>query len=291
MFGYVKINKPELKVKEYEAYRGLYCSLCKAVGRYYGVLARLTLSYDITFLLLSRLSLLCMKPDFKAGRCPFNPAKRCNYCRNAEDELRYAASVSMMLFYYKVKDDISDGSFLRRLVMCLIFPYAFLKNRKAKKLYPHIEKEIASAMSAQAETEKSGTPFTDKAAHQSAHALGIIMADGMGDKKEYAYRFGYGTGKWVYLCDGADDIRKDLKRGSYNPFIVKYSIKSEADITDEVLKDIKGQLNMSCALVIDAYEEVEKATLRPIIENIIYEGTEKVMNNILKGKNKDERPL
>lgn len=291
MFGYVRINKPELKVKEYEAYRGLYCSLCKAVGRYYGVLARLTLSYDITFLLLSRLSFLCMRPDFKEGRCPFNPTKRCNYCRNADEELKYAASVSMMLFYYKVKDDISDGSFFRRLFMYFVLPYAYMKNRKAKRFYPHIEKEIALAMSAQAETEKSGTAVTDMAAHQSAHVLGVIMAEGMGDKKESAYRFGYGTGKWVYLCDGADDIRKDLKRGSYNPFIIKYGIKGQADIIEKVVEDIEGQLNMSCALVIEAYEGAGETTLRPIIENIIYEGTEKVMNNILKGKNKNERSL
>ena len=53
MFGYVKTDKPEMKVKEYEAYRGLYCSLCKAMGKHFGVFSRLTLSYDITFLVLS----------------------------------------------------------------------------------------------------------------------------------------------------------------------------------------------------------------------------------------------
>ena len=48
---------------------------------------------------------------------------------------------------------------------------------------------------------------------------------------------------------------------------------------------------MSCSLVIDSYESAGEVTLKPIIENIIFEGTEKVMNNILKGKNKDERSL
>ena len=58
MFGYVKTDKPEMKIKEYEAYRGLYCSLCKAMGKHFGVFSRLTLSYDITFLVLARLSFL-----------------------------------------------------------------------------------------------------------------------------------------------------------------------------------------------------------------------------------------
>ena len=132
MLGYVRINKPELKVKEYELYKGLYCSLCKAMGKHFGLLSRLTLSYDITFLVLVRMSFLGTVPDFRTGRCPFNPAKKCNYCKNSEDQFRYAAAVSMMMFYYKIKDNICDGSFFKKLLMYLILPYAYLKNKKAK---------------------------------------------------------------------------------------------------------------------------------------------------------------
>ena len=56
MFGYVKICKPELKVKHYEAYKGVYCSLCKTLKKEYGVLASLTLNYDFTLLALTRLA-------------------------------------------------------------------------------------------------------------------------------------------------------------------------------------------------------------------------------------------
>lgn len=59
MFGYVRIYKPELKMAEYEHYQGIYCSLCRQLGKRYGPLARLTLSYDFTF--------LAMVPD-GAGR-------------------------------------------------------------------------------------------------------------------------------------------------------------------------------------------------------------------------------
>ena len=80
MFGYIKTDKPEMKIKEYEAYRGLYCSLCKAMGKHFGLFSRLTLSYDITFLLLVRLSFTGTLPSFESGRCPFNPTKKCSYC-------------------------------------------------------------------------------------------------------------------------------------------------------------------------------------------------------------------
>ena len=282
MFGYVKINKPEMKVKEYEAYRGLYCSLCRSLGKNFGVLSRLTLSYDITFLLLVRLSLGLTVPEFRKGRCPFSPSKKCNYCINGEEELRFSAAVSMMLFYYKIKDNIADGSFFRKMLMYIILPYALLKYRKAEKMYPDVAKMIEEGMLRQSETEKTKTPLTDKAAHESADILGKIFAYGFSDEKAKAYRFGYGIGKFVYLADAADDIVKDIKNKSYNPFVEKYKLIKEPD--EEIKKEIEGTLNMSAAVAAEAFSEIEKKTLTPIVENVIYDGLENTMKTILKGK-------
>ena len=284
MLGYVKINKPELKVKEYEVYKGLYCSLCRAMGKNFGVLSRLTLSYDITFLVLIRMCFSSAVPDFKSGRCPFNITKRCNYCKNCDSVFTYAAAVSVMMFYFKVKDNISDGNVFKRLLMYLILPWATLKFRKAKGMFPEIEHIISENMKKQAQTEKSLTDCTDKAAHESADALGKITAYGFDDKDGLIYRFGYGVGKWVYLTDAADDIKKDIKDKSFNVYVNKYKIKSEGDFTDDIREKIVGELNMSSAMCCEAFSEIENKTLIPICENIIYDGMEIVMNNILKGK-------
>ncbi len=291
MFGYVKCDKPEMKVKEYEAYKGLYCSLCKAMRKHFGLFSSLTLNYDITFLVLMRLSFSTAVPSFTSGRCPFNPTKKCNFCNNSDEAMKYAAAVSMMMFYHKVKDNISDGSFFRRLLMYLILPYAFLKNRKAEKMYGEIGEIIRESMKRQAEAEKSGTDSPDKAAHESADALGKILSYGLNDPKGSIYRFGYGIGKWVYLCDAADDLRDDLKSGSFNVFVNMLELKDEKDITDGDLCVIERNLNMSCAFAAESFNETENKTLVPIAENIIYSGTEKVINNILKGNNKNERSL
>ena len=37
MFGYVTANKPEMKIREYEYYRGVYCGLCRALGKCGGI--------------------------------------------------------------------------------------------------------------------------------------------------------------------------------------------------------------------------------------------------------------
>ena len=50
MFGYIKPFQPELKVREAEDYKAIYCGLCKELGRSYGIFARMTLSYDFAFM-------------------------------------------------------------------------------------------------------------------------------------------------------------------------------------------------------------------------------------------------
>ena len=57
MFGYVTICEPELKVKDFKAYKACYCGLCKSLKEYYGSLGQLTLTYDMTFVILLLTSL------------------------------------------------------------------------------------------------------------------------------------------------------------------------------------------------------------------------------------------
>ena len=74
MFGYVKVCKPELRVREYEEYKAVYCTLCKTLGKEYGVLSRVLLRYDATFyVLLRECALQAAMPCYKKGRCRFNP--------------------------------------------------------------------------------------------------------------------------------------------------------------------------------------------------------------------------
>ena len=50
MFGYVRPNRDELKVRQLRDYEALYCGLCSSLGRRHGFFARFFLNYDFTFL-------------------------------------------------------------------------------------------------------------------------------------------------------------------------------------------------------------------------------------------------
>lgn len=290
MFGYVRTDKGELKVREYELYRGLYCTLCKQLSKRYGVFSRFILSYDMTFLALVRLSAKGIFPVFKGGRCPFNPAKRCNYCTNAEDEYAFVCAAAILMFYYKVKDNIADSPFFKRLLFFLLLPFAAIKRKKAKKLFPQLDSLISDCLQKQAETERKNTSSPDEAAHNSADALGKIFSAGFEEKKKELYFFGYFVGRWVYLIDALDDIEKDIKNRSFNVFVNKYSLTSKT-LPEEAKHEIQSTLNHSSAEAVKAFKSANSPLLSEIIENILYGGMFRSAENILKGTKRNERSL
>jgi hypothetical protein len=69
MFGYVRLHKPTITMGEYEQYRGVYCTLCRRLGKRYGIGARMTLSYDMTFFALVRMALSRTDVRVRKKRC------------------------------------------------------------------------------------------------------------------------------------------------------------------------------------------------------------------------------
>ena len=76
MFGYVRPLTGELKVAEYEKYRGVYCGLCRVMGQVTGQISRLTLSYDMVMLAAVRMILTGIQPEFLPLRCAAHPMNR-----------------------------------------------------------------------------------------------------------------------------------------------------------------------------------------------------------------------
>ena len=107
MFGYIKIAKPELKIKEYETYKAVYCTLCRTLGKEYGIWTRFTLSYDFTFLALLNMALSDGCDEAERKHCVCNPLKKCNYCKN-DEKIKMPAAAAMIMVYYKLLDNIAD---------------------------------------------------------------------------------------------------------------------------------------------------------------------------------------
>ena len=52
MFGYVVLNKPEIKFKDFDLYRSFYCGLCRELKDRYGISGQISLTYDMTFVVI-----------------------------------------------------------------------------------------------------------------------------------------------------------------------------------------------------------------------------------------------
>ncbi len=291
MLGYVKAFKPEMRIKDFELYRGIYCSLCRALGRNYSPIAQLFLSYDFAFAAVLRLAASDSGCSFSKKRCPYNPAKKCMIC-SGKKELDLCAHAVIITVYYKAVDNLHDGGLKSKLVAALIYPIILLMHKKAARLAPEIEKTICESMKKQAETEKKMHVCLDEAAHASADALGRVFSIGFdGERKNSLYTLGYMVGRYVYILDAADDLEEDLKNGSFNPFREEYGeINSEAAQRDFAIK-VRGMLNLTQSSALDALDSLEKKRFEDILENIVLDGLtfsgEKVLNKYLTD-NKNE---
>ena len=75
MFGYVTINRPELKIKDEQTYRAFYCGLCRALKKRHGVTGQSTLSYDMTFVALLLSALYEPETEEDTGYCLIHPVQ------------------------------------------------------------------------------------------------------------------------------------------------------------------------------------------------------------------------
>lgn len=286
MFGYVVTDKGELKVKEYETYKAVYCSLCKQLGKDYSFLTRFMLNYDFTFLALFIMANEDVCPSFKKGRCTFNPLKACKYCKGESEALSKSAALLVLMSYYKLVDNINDSSFFRKVGYTLVRPIFSSWKKKAAKKYPEYAAACENMYLEQLKAEASGAGV-DEAAEPTANLLKFVFSqESRNDKLIPAYeQFGYHLGKWIYLMDAACDIDDDIKHKSFNPIYNKIG-KSKAESAEYA----DGLLSHSVYLLVSAYRLIDKKRFETILDNIVLIGlTKKQKEVLLSGKElKDE---
>lgn len=287
MFGYLQVHKSELLVREYEAYKSVYCALCKQMGKDYSFLTRLSLSYDCTFYAMLLMSLYRSCSGFDNGRCRFNPLKKCSYAHCEDKSLSKAAAFSVISVYYKLIDDIHDSKFFKRIITRLIKPFFSHWHKKAAKNYPELEVCVADMMQMQSEAEENPECGIDEAAHPTANMLSrVLELEGKDDiEKRVLSEFGYHLGRWIYLIDAADDYENDKKRGNFNPF---------TDKDENAVKDIMNNtLNQCLARAFDAYQLLNITDFKGILDNMMLYGFPAKQNAVIFGQQevKNDKPI
>ncbi len=265
MFGYIRISKGELKVKEYEFYKAVYCTLCKTMGREYSLLSRFTLSYDFTFLALLNMSLKDGCDAVEKKHCVFNPLKKCVFCKSDED-IKLPAAAAVILNYYKVLDNIQDEKGFKKLGFVLAKPFFKAPYKKAAKKYPQIDELVADYITSQNKAEANPNCDLDTAADPTAKMLSglfMLLSDG-NSQKRVLDRLGYCIGRYIYLIDAYCDLSDDIKHNSFNP------LKSRENQKELISQQLYFCVNEACM----AFELLDIKKYKNILGNIIYLGLE-----------------
>lgn len=290
MFGYVKPFKPNLRICEFEIYRGVYCSLCKTLGKQYGILSRFTLNYDFSFLAMFHMAVSPECPGFERQRCLFNPLKKCTCCKQGGEPLRFAAAAAMLMVYYKLRDNCVDSSFFQSIPSRLLLPFASRKRKKAAKRYPELARRVQQMSEAQFALEQEGCKSIDRAAEPTALLLSYLCMEAVDEKdlanRRILERFGYCLGRWIYLIDAADDLEKDQQSGGYNPILLSKIMTDEAMSLEDARQYASEVLDRTLNEAAAAYELLTLRRFQPIITNILYEGLPYVQKMAVQAKGK-----
>ncbi len=290
MFGYIRIFKPDLTFRAYEQYRGVYCTLCRTLGKRYGFIPRMTLSYDFAFLALFGMALSKDPVRFSKGRCSFCPTKKCSYCHEeGTSAIEFAADVSVLLSYHKLEDTIRDDRFFRRVIariMKLFFKRHF---RKAENYRPEEAALARQYMREQWTIEEAAASSIDAATDPTARFLSMLASRLVAKEEDalYVERFGYCLGRFIYLADAAEDMLKDDKTGAFNPFLLPNSPCFSLSHDDRLSYAVQT-LHASVAVCAEVLEEFELYRFKDILDNIVYRGMPAAIEGIRNPRRKGD---
>lgn len=281
MFGYVRIIKDELKIREYNHFRSYYCGLCQELKKRYGRLSTLLLNYDVTFLSLFLTSLTDTSEETASRRCMVHPGKKRTILMDNK-WLSYGADINLLLAYHNLQDNWQDEHSPLALAG-LVFLSG--KYKKAARLHPALDQLISEKTRELAGLEKEKSPSLDETADTFAKILENIcpVLDFPPATQKAIKWFCYNLGKWIYLIDALDDLAEDHKKNQYNPFIAAcyQPVEDFESFRKRACSKADFILRYTLSQVAQSYELLDIKTNRGILDNIIYLGMNKQTEQVL----------
>lgn len=271
MFGYIICNKETLEEQEKERYQNMYCGLCKTLGSKYGVMERLSLSFDMTFLALFLTALYEPEETIDKFTCGMHPVHKKTGVSNPYIE--YAADMTVAMAYYKCLDDWEDEHKFISKKYGNILKKSY---RKVQEKYPRQCEAIARSIRELKEIEQNGQSKADEAVNCSGRMLSEIFVYKEDFWSNSLRTFGYELGRFIYLMDAAIDYKKDMKKNNYNP-LIKMQKKPE---------EMEGIMTVAIGKATEQFENLPIIQDAQLLRNILYGGVWQRYYAMIHGKEK-----
>lgn len=288
MLGYIKPDKPELKIKEFEIYSGYYCGICKSIAKRYGQLPRMALNYDSVFLAILIAGIQPEREHLKIQRCIVHPAKKRSIIYDSP-EIDYAADILLLLAYYKLKDDYQDERSKKAAIGTALMKGTF---RKLIETVPDKCSYVQEQLGELNRLEKEECASIDRSAEPFAKLMEEVFdypywnSQNRKDLSSAFRRIGYHLGKWIYLIDAYDDIQENYEKKTFNPLIFQFEFSPEKETTTEFKQRIQERVERNLVLYLAEIaricEELKFEKNQGLIENILYFGLMRKTEEVLK---------
>lgn len=279
MFGYVRPPQ-ELPEEERKRFGRAYCGLCHALGERYGTAARFILNYDFAFLAI----LLSEREEgaVRRGRCAAHPVHGRERLESTE-ALALAADESVILAYWQARDGVEDHGWLRGLKYRGASAVLERAYRKAALARPEFDESTRRQLGLLAALEREGCPSLDRASDTFAVLLqGAARSVDDPTRRRVLEQMLYHLGRWVYLVDAADDLKKDAAAGNYNPVALRYGLTG-GEWTAEARESFAATLDHSIHMMATAFELWDFGVWTPVLETTLYSGLFRVGKAVLEG--------
>ena len=289
MFGYVRPDMKELKVKEAETYKAAYCGLCKVISKKYPLFIRFSLSYDFVFFVFLHLLLEKEKVSFSKRICIAHPLKK-KPMMDKNKALEDAADTSVIMLYYDLLDKISDRDGIKSFLARIYLPFVKASYKKAikNKNLLDLSSSISIHLSELAKDEKSNISSVDSPAEKFGNILSGILSYGITGHKEkrISSYIGLNVGKWIYTVDALDDLEKDFAKHNFNPFLSVYSSPDEAKTHLDPIRFALDRYAFEAKSALVLQEESDPGVYN-ILNNILCMGMISIHDGIIKEKRND----
>ena len=280
MFGYVRVNAPELRVREAEYYRAVYCGLCRTMRKHLGITSAAALSYDTVFLILTRMALTGARGDIRRRRC-FKLRSR--PMMEPGQELLYGAGVSALLTSLKSEDDVRDERGGRRMAARV---GGFFSRRHLRRagvdsgLIESVRSHLDDIYDLESQKISGERAFGE--------LLGEVFSHGLDERPaRIARQIGHSVGRCIYIIDAVDDIAEDEKSGRWNPARALWDGMPKETACEAVREAVRLTLSSAgtAAELIDGDSDAAE-----IVRNILFSGIPLEADRVIeKWKNGEDR--
>jgi hypothetical protein len=238
------------------------------------------LNYDFTYLAI----LLSEKTEgeIHSKRCMVHPVHPREFLEE-NTAMELAADESVILAYWQLRDGVEDHDWFHGLKYRSLSAILEPAYKKAAKLRPAFNETVRTQLNRLRELEQENCASIDRA----ADAFAVLLSGAAKEvddpvRRRVLEQILYHLGRWVYLVDAADDMKKDAEEGNYNPVALRFEVHNGV-WSPEKRQEFAVTLDHSIRMITTAFELWDFGVWTPVLQTTFYAGLFQVGKAVLDG--------